>query len=94
MTDERLDRLVDRWRHRHDARRPAPERRPPADAEREALAVRAFPFRTVTPAAYVAEHGSAMTAFTYDDERYADVDLDAWILEVGRLLRRRSTVSR
>jgi hypothetical protein len=29
-----------------------------------------------------------MTAFTYDEARYADADLDAWILEVGRLLRR------
>ncbi len=28
-----------------------------------------------------------MTAFTYDDERYADPQLDAWIVEVGWLLR-------
>jgi hypothetical protein len=28
-----------------------------------------------------------MTGFTYDDERYADAELDAWLLEVGRLLR-------
>ncbi len=28
-----------------------------------------------------------MTAFTYDDERYADPELDAWIVKVGRLLR-------
>lgn len=28
-----------------------------------------------------------MTAFTYDDDRYADPALDAWLLEVGRLLR-------
>ncbi len=28
-----------------------------------------------------------MAAFTYDDERYADPELDAWIVEVGRLLR-------
>jgi hypothetical protein len=89
MTDERLERLTDRWRRRHDARRPAPEDRPPADPERQALAAAAFPFRSVPPAAYVTEHGTAMTAFTYDDERYADPDLDAWILEVGRLLRER-----
>lgn len=41
----------------------------------------------MTPADYVAEHGAAMTAFTYDDERYTDPALDAWLLEVGRLLR-------
>jgi len=30
-----------------------------------------------------------MPAFTYDDARYADADLDAWLLEVGTLLRER-----
>jgi hypothetical protein len=94
MARERLDELTDRWRRRHDARRTAPADRPPSDAEREALATRAFPYRSVAPADYVAEHGDAMTAFTYDDERYADPDLDAWILEVGRLLRERRPVSR
>lgn len=84
-----LDRLTKRWRLRHDARRPAPAERPPADPDREALASRAFPFTTVTPAAYVADHGPEMPAFTYDDVRYTDPDLDAWLLEVGRLLRER-----
>jgi hypothetical protein len=84
---EALDELTDRWRRRHDERRPAPDARPAATAEREALAARAFPYRDVSPADYVAEHGAAMTAFTYDDDRYADADLDAWLLEVGRLLR-------
>ena len=74
---------------RHDARRPDADARPPADPEREALAARSFPFRTVAPGAYVGEHGADMTAFTYDDARYADADLDAWLLEVGRLLRER-----
>ena len=73
------------------ARRPAPsdDERPAADPEREALAARAFPFDSVDPAAYVAEHGPSMAAFTYDEARYADPDLDAWLLEVGRLLRAR-----
>jgi hypothetical protein len=61
--------------------------RPPADPEREALASRAFPYRSVTPADYVADYGGAMTAFTYDEARYGDAELDAWLLEVGRLLR-------
>jgi hypothetical protein len=82
---ERLALLTDRWRLRHDDRRPP--HRPPADPSREALAARAFPFRSQSPDAYVAEHGGDMIGFTYDDERYADPDLDAWIVEVGRLLR-------
>jgi hypothetical protein len=84
---ERLRELTDRWRERHDARRPDPERRPPASAAREDLAARAFPYRFMTAADYVVEHGADMVGFTYDDERYADPELDAWILEVGRLLR-------
>ncbi len=30
-----------------------------------------------------------MIGFTYDDEAYADPQLDAWLVEVGRLLRAR-----
>jgi hypothetical protein len=87
---ERLRELTGRWRERHDARRPGPARRPPASTEREELAARAFPYRSSSPAQYVAEHGADMVAFTYDDERYADPELDAWILEAGRLLRERT----
>lgn len=83
----RLQSLTERWRARHDARRLA--ERPAADPDREALATRAFPFRSVTPAAYVAVHGADMAGFTYDEARYADPDLDAWLLEVGHLLRAR-----
>jgi hypothetical protein len=89
MTRERLEDLTRRWRLRHDRRRPRPAERPPAPPEREALAAQAFPYRATTPVAYVAEHGHAMTAYTYDDERYVDPVLDAWLLEVGRLLRAR-----
>ena len=87
MERERLTKLTDRWRARHDARRPVD--RPPADPEREALAARAFPFRDVTPDDYVGQHGSDMVGFTYDESRYTDPDLDAWLAEVGRLLRER-----
>jgi hypothetical protein len=84
---ERLERLTARWRARHDAARRDPASRPAADPEREALAARAFPYRTIAPAAYVARHGAEMDGFTYDDAAYADPELDAWLLEVGRLLR-------
>jgi hypothetical protein len=82
---QRLGVLTDRWRRRHDERRPAD--RPAASPEREALARRAFPFDSQLPADYVAAHGADMIGFTYDEERYADPDLDAWLVEVGRLLR-------
>lgn len=84
---ERLAVLTDRWRRRHDERRG--KVRPAANPAREALAARSFPFRSQSPADYVAEHGPDMLGFTYDDERYADPDLDAWLLAVGRLLRGR-----
>ncbi len=41
------------------------------------------------PAEYVNAHGSDMMGFTYDDASYADPDLDAWLVEAGRLLRMR-----
>ena len=85
MARQRLTQLTDRWRRRHDARRPTD--RPPADADREAFAARAFPYRTVSPEAYVAEFGADMVGYTYDEASYADAELDAWLLEVGRLLR-------
>jgi len=84
-----LDRLTARWRARHDLRREGDPFRPRANPGREALARRGFPYRDVTPADYVAEHGAEMTGFTYDDEAYADAELDAWIVEVGQLLRDR-----
>lgn len=87
MHRDRLGQLTDRWRRRHDARRT--DDRPPADAAREELALGAFPFRSTSPAVYVAEHGDDMIGFTYDEARYADPDLDAWLREVGRLLRER-----
>ncbi len=87
MNRDHLESLTARWRARHDARRSG--ERLPADPEREALAASAFPFRLVDPATYVAEHGAAMSAFTYDEALYADPELNAWLLEVGRLLRTR-----
>lgn len=84
-----LGRLTRRWQQRHDARRDADPFRPRANPGREALAKHGFPYRDVSPEAYVADHADAMPGFTYDDESYADPALDAWILEVGRLLRER-----
>lgn len=89
MTDPRtvrLGRLTDRWRARHEARLAAGDR-PPADAEREARASALFPWTTETPAQYAALHGAAMIGFTYDAYTYADPGLEAWLRELGELLR-------
>jgi hypothetical protein len=90
----RLDQLTRRWQARHATRRRRAEEtgtpREPADPVRAARAAAAFPFRRTSPADYVARHGADMTAFTYDDYAYPDAELQAWIDEVGRLLRERT----
>ena len=83
----RLDELTRRWRARHEARRGALRDRPRADPERQARAAGAFPYRSISPATYADTHGENMAGFTYDDERYDDPELDAWIVELGELLR-------
>jgi hypothetical protein len=85
---QRLDRLTDRWRARHEAR-VASEGRPRADAEREARAQTSFPWRTQSAAEYAAAHGAAMVGYTYDAYTYADPHLEAWLRELGDLLRAR-----
>lgn len=92
MTDEprtRLDRLTGRWRARHEARLAA-DGREPADAEREARAHAHFPYLSESPAAYAARHAEAMIGYTYDAYAYADPELDAWLVELGQILRQRS----
>ena len=90
----RLDQLTRRWQARHAARRrheiQAGLAREEADPVRAARAAAAFPFRRMSPADYVARFGAEMTAFTYDDYAYPDADLQAWLDEVGRLLRERN----
>jgi hypothetical protein len=89
--DDQLVRLTRRWRMRHAARRLEREAsgrgREAADADRTQRARGAFPYREVSAEAYVAAHGDAMTGYTYDDYTYADPELQAWLDEVGRLLR-------
>ena len=85
---EHLDRLTERWRARHEAR-VASDGRPQADPEREARAQAFFPWRTQSPAEYAATHGAAMVGYTYDAYTYADPQLEAWLRELGGLLRAR-----
>jgi hypothetical protein len=97
--DERLDTLTSRWRARHDLERAgrmaSGNPRPPADEERIERARTGFPWRDTSPASYVARHGREMTGYTYDDYAYPDAELQAWLDEVGSLLRsRRKLVDR
>jgi hypothetical protein len=91
MTDARrarLERLTERWRVRHEARLDAGAR-PPADAEREERASSFFPWRSETPAEYAARYGAAMTGYMYDAYTYADPKLEAWLRELGEIMRER-----
>ena len=91
MTDQRrarLEHLTDRWRSRHESRIAA-QGRPRADADREARAAAFFPWRTESPAEYAAIYGSAMVGYTYDAYTYTDALLEAWLRELGELLRAR-----
>jgi hypothetical protein len=85
---ERLEQLTDRWRARHEAR-VAQGPRPAADAEREARALAFFPWQSETPAEYAARYGAAMTGYTYDAYTYSDPRLEAWLGELGEILRQR-----
>lgn len=91
MTDarrNRLERLTERWRTRHE-KRLATGVRPMADAGREAQATTYFPWRTETPAEYAARYGAAMTGYTYDAYTYRDPGLEEWLRELGSMLRAR-----
>jgi hypothetical protein len=86
----RLDRLTARWRARHEARRTALAEAgsvPAADPEREARARSSFPWDTELPAEYAARHGAEMIGYTYDAYSYADPALQAWLAELGAILR-------
>jgi hypothetical protein len=67
----------------------ASEGRTPADAKREANAMTFFPWRTQSAAEYAATHGAAMVGYTYDAYTYTDPALEAWLRELGELLRAR-----
>src|SRR5438105_14034198 len=86
----RLDELTRRWQQRRDERRQGMTRdgvpREAADPVRAARAASAFRSRSMTPAEYVARHGSDMVGFTYNAYIHADAAHHARPDELGRLL--------
>ena len=88
----RLEQLTARWRARQEARRSAFAEAgalPAADPERERLARTFFPWTSESPAEYAARHGAEMIGYTYDAYRYSDPALQAWLSELGEILRAR-----
>jgi hypothetical protein len=61
---------------------------PMADPGREADARRLFPF-DLSPDEYAARHGHGWYCFSFDDYRYPDPKVDAWIQRLGDILFRR-----
>jgi len=88
----RLEQLTARWHERHEARRSSLAEAgtlPAADPEREARAGTFFPWKTESPAEYAARYGAEMTGYTYDAYTYTDPALQAWLSELGAILRAR-----
>lgn len=63
---------------------------PLADSSREQLARERFPYREQTPEEYAARHAHQWVSFSFDDYRYSDPELDAWVARLGDILFRRT----
>ncbi|WP_053232311.1 hypothetical protein [Sandaracinus amylolyticus] len=59
--------------------------RPLAHAGREEQARELFPYREQTPEEYAARHFHEWMCFSFDEFRYSDPELDAWIARLGQI---------
>ena len=50
------------------------------------MAAETFPFRELSPEEYAARNAHLWSAFSFDDFRYEDPELDAWIARLGDIL--------
>lgn len=48
----------------------------------------------ISPAEYAALYGADMPGYTYDEYAYDDPELERWLVELGRELRRRRPAPR
>jgi hypothetical protein len=62
---------------------------PFAHAGREKDARELFPYREQTPEEYAARHAHEWMSFSFDDYRYSDPELDAWIARLGQIFFKR-----
>ena len=65
------------------------DNRPRADLQRETLAAEMFPL-DMSPDEYAARNAHLWGSFSFDDYRYRDSKLDAWIERLGDILFRRT----
>ena len=63
--------------------------RPAADSAHEEQARRLFPLDR-TPEEYAARHAHEWGCFSFDDYRFSDERLDAWIQRLGDIFSRRN----
>jgi hypothetical protein len=61
------------------------DQRPPAPGDYERNAAEMFPV-AMSPEEYAARHGHGWMCFSFDEYRYADPSLDAWIRRLGDIL--------
>lgn len=62
---------------------------PLANAGREKHARELFPYREQTPEEYAARHFHEWMTFSFDDFRYSDPELNAWIARLGQIFFKR-----
>ena len=62
---------------------------PLAHEGREKHARELFPYREQTPEEYAARHFHEWMTFSFDDYRYSDPELDAWIARLGQIFFKR-----
>lgn len=62
---------------------------PFANPGREQLARELFPYREQTPEEYAARQAHQWMSFSFDDYRYSDPELEAWIARLGDILFKR-----
>ncbi len=70
------------------------DERPLADPARVEQARRLFPYRELSPEQYAARYAHAIGCSSFDDYRYPDPALGAWLDELHRLLRSSSELER
>ena len=60
--------------------------RPPAHPEFEKTAGELFPYTTLSPEEYAGREGTKWDCFSFDNYRFQNALLDAWIQRLGKIL--------
>ncbi len=60
--------------------------RPLAHSDFEKTAIELFPYATMSPEEYAGRNGSGWDMFSFDNYRFQNAALDAWIQRFGQIL--------